>query len=438
MSDKILKTLNGYTIYDEEARTRITSIEKDYASTDYVDEAVSQPVNALADGKVDKNQGTENNGKFLGVVDGYLVLVDAPSGTSGTTDVVRCVAQELTEEQQEQVRANIGAASMTEFSALSEEKVDQTQLINAVNNALTEAKESGEFDGAKGDKGDTGEQGVQGEKGETGATGEKGADGTSVTVSSVSESPEDGGSNIVTFSDGTKLTVKNGSKGSQGEKGEQGIQGIQGDKGDKGDTGETGANGKDYVLTEADKEEIARMIDEVLILTEAELEALTQEELAEKYEKGTKILIVKENENLVRSAINPSGEIYNGCGYLSGYRLNSSGGFTESEHAAMTGFIPYTYGKEIHINGGLRIADVGGNYINTYNKNFELISCFYLNAAIVNSGGTSVFDDKNMRHDIIKTSGFTNSTYVNAFNSASYIRVSLNPCIGKDMRVSYI
>lgn len=84
-------------------------------------------VNALADGKVDKNQGTENNGKFLGVVDGYLVLVDAPSGTSGTTDVVRCVAQELTEEQQEQVRANIGAASMTEFSALSEEIEDLKQ-----------------------------------------------------------------------------------------------------------------------------------------------------------------------------------------------------------------------------------------------------------------------------------------------------------------------
>lgn len=76
----------------------------------------------------------------------------------------------------------------------------------AVNEALTAAKASGEFDGAdgitptignngnwflgdtdtgkpsrgeKGDKGDTGAQGIQGEKGDTGATGATGADGKS-------------------------------------------------------------------------------------------------------------------------------------------------------------------------------------------------------------------------------------------------------------------
>lgn len=58
--------------------------------------------------------------------------------------------------------------------------------------------------------------------GKTGATGAAGANGTSVTVSSVSESTADGGENIVTFSDGNTLTVKNGSKGSQGEKGDKG------------------------------------------------------------------------------------------------------------------------------------------------------------------------------------------------------------------------
>ena len=47
-----------------------------------------------------------------------------------------------------------------------------------------------------------------------------------VTPVSVTESTEDGGSNVVTFGDGTVLTVKNGSKGS------------------KGDTGATGADGK--------------------------------------------------------------------------------------------------------------------------------------------------------------------------------------------------
>ena len=64
--------------------------------------------------------------------------------------------------------------------------------------------------------------------GKTGSTGATGANGTSVTVSSVSESTADGGKNIVTFSDGKTLTVKNGSKGSQGEAGATGATGKTG------------------------------------------------------------------------------------------------------------------------------------------------------------------------------------------------------------------
>lgn len=49
-----------------------------------------------------------------------------------------------------------------------------------------------------------------------GANGTNGKDGTSVTVSSVTTSTEDGGENVVTFSDGNTLIIKNGSKGSDG------------------------------------------------------------------------------------------------------------------------------------------------------------------------------------------------------------------------------
>lgn len=79
--------------------------------------------------------------------------------------------------------------------------------------------------------------------GADGAAGSAGKDGTSVTVKSVSESTADGGSNVVTFSDGKTLTVKNGSKGSTGGKGDTGETGAKGDKGDKGDTGATGQRG---------------------------------------------------------------------------------------------------------------------------------------------------------------------------------------------------
>lgn len=97
-------------------------------------------------------------------------------------------------------------------------------------------------DSIKGDKGDPGADGVSptvavSKSGKTttvtitdkngtktativdGADGSSGKDGTSVTVKSVSESTADGGSNVVTFSDGKTVTIKNGSKGSTGSAG---------------------------------------------------------------------------------------------------------------------------------------------------------------------------------------------------------------------------
>lgn len=53
--------------------------------------------------------------------------------------------------------------------------------------------------------------------------GADGVPGTSITITSVSESLEDGGENVVTFSDGTTLSVRNGNKGSAGEGGSGGA-----------------------------------------------------------------------------------------------------------------------------------------------------------------------------------------------------------------------
>lgn len=118
--------------------------------------------------------------------------------------------------------------------------------------------------GPAGPVGPAGEPGIQGLRGEQGLPGKDGRtpekgkdyfdgkDGDSVTVSNVSESTEDGGSNIVTFSDGKTLTVKNGSKGG---------------KGDKGDPGDTPVREVDY-WTEEDKTEI---VNEVLEQTPQEV-----------------------------------------------------------------------------------------------------------------------------------------------------------------------
>lgn len=94
------------------------------------------------------------------------------------------------------------------------------------------------FDGAKGDigpQGPEGKQGPPGPKGDRGAQGEKGEQG-----------------------------VK-GDKGDTGPQGEQGEQGLKGEKGDTGEQGPVGPqgpkgeDGKDYVLTDQDKQEIAEL-----------------------------------------------------------------------------------------------------------------------------------------------------------------------------------
>lgn len=72
--------------------------------------------------------------------------------------------------------------------------------------------------------------------------GQDGAPGDSITVTSVTESTEDGGVNEVTFSDGTRITIKNGSKG---------------------DPGYTPEKGTDY-YTEADKAELIDKLKEEL------------------------------------------------------------------------------------------------------------------------------------------------------------------------------
>lgn len=136
--------------------------------------------------------------------------------------------------------------------------IDPEEILSVVEAALAEAKASGEFDGKDGTSvtvervtestasGGTNtvefsdgnilkiKNGLNGSKGEsvsinayrvgdefttivfTDGTTIQIPNGTSVTVDEVSESDADGGENIVTFSDGKSLTVKNGSKGSPG------------------------------------------------------------------------------------------------------------------------------------------------------------------------------------------------------------------------------
>lgn len=101
-------------------------------------------------------------------VDGGGYTWAAVSGSGGTVDVDATLT-----------KAGQAADAKAAGDAIGE-KLDATALPTAINDALAQAKASGEFDGAKGDKGDKGDpgaQGIRGEKGETGPAGEKGDTG---------------------------------------------------------------------------------------------------------------------------------------------------------------------------------------------------------------------------------------------------------------------
>ncbi len=236
--------------------------------------------------------------------------------------------------------------------------------------------------GDKGDKGDTGSQGIQGEKGDkgdTGATGANGKDGTSVTVKSVSESTADGGSNVVTFSDGKTLTVKNGKQGSAGKNGAD---------------GKTPVKGVDF-WTDADQEAIVQQVitalgTPVFGRVDTNNNIILTGELADgtytvKYENAdgeqTTIGTLSAEDaptytNILPLAINSDKTPYNGGqGWKTGYRLNSSGAEATVADWEVTGFIPIStsdtlYFKDIQFRGNSQKHD----YIGLYNSSFTSLT----------------------------------------------------------------
>ena len=212
--------------------------------------------------------------------------------------------------------------------------------------------------GPKGDTGATGATGPQGPKGDTGATGPQGPAGA------------------------------DGAKGDKGDKGEQGIQGepgakgetgAKGDKGEKGDTGATGATGPagytpvkgvDY-WTPADQEAIVQQViaalgTPVFGRVDGENNIILTGELADgtyavKYEDGEgnvveigtlNHVVVPEPTyaNVLATAIDRAGNVYDGIGYKPATYLSSRASVFPDDpliktyaNCFTTGFIEYTY-----------------------------------------------------------------------------------------------
>lgn len=208
-------------------------------------------------------------------------------------------------------------------------KLDAGTLPGAINEALTQAKESGELKGEKGEDGISathswsgttltiasasgtssadlkGEQGIQGIQGEQGIKGDKGDPfSISKVYTSVSamnagfatDNVSEGGFVVietgnVNDADNAKLYIKGTTKyefltnlsGAQGIQGPQGVQGVQGEKGRDGAKGDKGADGYSPVRgtdywTDTDKAEIQAYINSAIATALANLQIAEEAE----------------------------------------------------------------------------------------------------------------------------------------------------------------
>lgn len=247
-----------------------------------------------------------------------------------------------------------------------------------------------------------------------GATGAAGKDGTSVTVSEVTESTSDGGSNVVTFSDGKTLTVKNGSKGSAGEDGSDGRDGAD---------GKTPVKGVDY-YTEADKAEIVAAVIESL--------------------GGNPIFgIVDENNNIIVNGDLPDGT------YTVKYEMEG-GKIINIGNLVLDSNVYYTVTKNLTnctiSNSATQIVQ-GGSYSATISANdgFELksVSVTMGGSAVSVSGGviniasvtgdiviTAVAEEKAV--EVEPTNFFKATPTVNTIATASQDAVVIGGRLGSD------
>lgn len=155
----------------------------------------------------------------------------------------------ITPSQFEQYEAQLNAG-LVEVNRIDidAEKEDTTTTITITRKDGT-TKTVQVLDG-KGEKGDRGEKGEKGDTGATGPQGETGPAGPQGIQGPRGEKGEKG---------------DKGDTGLTGPQGPQGIQGVKGDTGEQGPQGMQGPAGNDYVLTSADKTEIANICLEQLI-----------------------------------------------------------------------------------------------------------------------------------------------------------------------------
>lgn len=193
-------------------------------------------------------------------------------------------------------------------------------------------------------------------------------------------------------------------------------------------------------LTEMQKAQVRKNIgaDTVLRLSKDDLEDMADADLESKYQEGVRLLAVDDGyTNLVPLATNLHGAVYCGCGYITGYRMSSDGTLSKQQWACVSGFIPFEYGKTIRIVGATGPATNSSMYIALYDEAYTFITVLYLDSVTAGDLGSYTARKDGFYEATFNTSALKSGSMYNNLIASSYIRVSLNPCEGGNMIVTY-
>ena len=243
---------NGYTKI-----SKTFKVNRRNKPADYVFTPTDQTTLAELSGRLDRIEESQDPDAIKNAVEDYL-----------TQNPVEIPVQS--------VNGQIGAVELTadDVGAIS-----QGDLQNATNEALAQAKASGEFDGPQGPEGPQGPQGETGPQGPAGPAGPKGDTGATGPV------------------------------GPKGDTGEQGPQGIQGPKGDMGATGPAGADGVSPIVSTSKSGNVTT----ITIVDAA----------------GTKTATINDGAKGDTGATGPKGDT--GSAGQSAYAAAQAGGYTDTQ-----------------------------------------------------------------------------------------------------------
>lgn len=143
-------------------------------------------------------------------------------------------------------------------------------------------------------------------------------------------------------------------------------------------------------------------------------------------------LYLRQYNDLMLNAIDTNGELYNGCGFMRGYRLNSSGNLTAQANSIVSGFMPCTATSVIKmagvawLEGDAANAYTEYNYLSYYDNNFNMLAAINYNGALHIHGSVEIDIEKSIIN--VDNSGCT--TFQIAFvegadpSQIAYFRIS--------------